>query len=351
MICSPRRTNLLIRGLLALLFLVPPLVAQSGDESDDLGDLSIEELLSIRVPSMTSVLGGHVHNEGEWMYMFHVMRMHMDGLRDGTSDLSTADVLGTYMVSPTRMTMDMFMAGVMYGWSDRLTLMAMLPYSSNSMDHRTGMGARFTTKSEGIGDLEVSAIRVLWEDYDAHLYLYMGLSAPTGSIEETDATPMGPKTKLPYPMQLGSGTFDVRPGLTYAVDQGPQSYGAQVRGTFRIGENSEDYTLGNRMELATWYQRSVNESFALSAKLTGRAWGNIDGADPELNPAMVPTADPDLQGGERVDLSVGFLLSSGSGSLAGHRLEMEFGKPIYESLDGPQMTTDWVASLHWSVTF
>ena len=65
-------------------------------------------------------------------------------------------------------------------------------------------------------------------------------------------------------------------------------------------------------------------------------WGGISGADPDLNPGIVPTADPDLRGGERLDLGVGvtFLVKQGQGS-QGLRLALEGGLPIYQSLDGP----------------
>ena len=48
-----------------------PQLAQE-DEGGALGlaDLSIEELMALHVPSMQGVLGGHVHNKGEWMPMY-----------------------------------------------------------------------------------------------------------------------------------------------------------------------------------------------------------------------------------------------------------------------------------------
>ena len=69
------------------------------------------------------------------------------------------------MVAPTKMTMEMHMLGVMYAANDDLTFMGMLPYVRLSMDHITRMGVKFTTDSEGIGDVKLSALYRLDRDY------------------------------------------------------------------------------------------------------------------------------------------------------------------------------------------
>ena len=66
---------------------------------------------------------------------------------------------------------------------------------------------------------------------------------------------------------------------------------------------------------------------------------------------MVPTADPTKRGGERLDLLFGMNLFSLSGPLAGHRITLEAGVPIYQRLDGPQLETDWLLTVGWDMTF
>ena len=80
-------------------------------------------------------------------------------------------------------------------------------------------------------------------------------------------------------------------------------------------------------------------------------WGNIDGQDDDLNPAMVPTADPDRRGGKRIDALFGVALEGQSGWVKGHRLEVEVGLPIYQHLDGPQLETDWIVTAGWRFSF
>lgn len=161
------------------------------------------------------VMGDHVHRSGGWMLSYRYMRMEMDGNRDGSGRVSADTVLDDFMVTPTRMTMDMHMLGLMYAPGERLTLMALLPHKRLVMDHRTRLGGSFTTVSESIGDLALTALVRAWTGTDSELVLGAGLGAPTGSITERDTTPAGPNQKLPYPMQLGSGTWDLRPSLTW----------------------------------------------------------------------------------------------------------------------------------------
>ena len=59
------------------------------------------------------------------------------------------------------MTVEMHMIGIMYGLTDEFTVMAMVPYIINSMEHLTRMGVRFTTESDGVGDVTLSGIYAL----------------------------------------------------------------------------------------------------------------------------------------------------------------------------------------------
>ena len=56
-----------------------------------------------------------------------------------------------------------------------------------------------------------------------------------------------------------------------------------------------------------------------------------------LNPAMVPTDDPDLRAGRFVGLGLGANFVVPSGPLTGVRLAVEGTLPVYQRLDGPQV--------------
>lgn len=288
-----------------------------------------------------TVMGDHVHSKGEWMLAYRYMFMSMDGNRDGTDNLSTDDVLEEFMVSPEDMTMQMHMLGAMYAPTDHLTLMAMVPFVVKEMDHVTRMGTEFTTNSSGIGDIKFSGLYQLFNQNRQTVHLNLGFSVPTGSIDERDDTPAGDDVILPYPMQMGSGTVDLRPGITYLGQTDAWSWGAQANTVLRLGENDRGYTVGNRYQLLGWVARRLNDTVSFSLKLDGETWDNYDGADSALNPNVIPTADPDLRGGTRLDLGFGVNVYLPENFLPGGRLAAEFELPIYQSLEGPQLETDW----------
>ncbi len=297
--------------------------------------------------SPIGVMGGHTHSKGTWMFSYRYMRMQMDGMRDGTDDLTDAEVLRDFRVTPVRMTMQMHMFGAMVAPSDDLTLMLMLPWVKKDMDHMTRMGTRFTTRSEGPGDIRLSSLYVLKRWHQQQVHLNVGISLPTGDIDEKDDTPAMANAPLPYPMQTGSGSWDLLPGLTWIGQSNGWSWGGQLMGTVRLNDNDNDYRLGNRLELSAWASRKVNDIIGASLRFRGLAWGDVDGADPKLKPNVVPTADPNLQGGQRLDILAGLNVYTGSGAFRGHRLALEFGAPVYENLDGPQMSTRWMLTAGW----
>ena len=287
------------------------------------------------------VMGDHAHQKGEFMASYRYMFMDMDGNRDGTNSISDSEVLQDFMVTPVDMTMDMHMFGAMYGVSDNLTVMAMVPFVSKEMEHLTRMGNRFTTNSEGIGDIKTTALYTIFDKDKQRVHLNLGVSFPTGSINERDDTPAGEDQILPYPMQIGSGTFDLLPGITYLGQSGKGSWGAQALTTLRLGKNDNGYRLGNKYQLSGWVARNWTDWLSTSLRLTGITWGDIDGADDRLNPMMIPTADPELRNGTQINLGFGVNLYAPEGNLKGSRLAMEFELPILRDLDGPQLETDW----------
>jgi len=337
-----------MKRLISSLFLfagISPLYAQ------DMSNSQLQTHVHAEADVPIGIMGGHTHNAGGIMLSYRYMEMHMKGNRDGKSRISNSEVLANYMVTPTSMDMKMHMLGAMYAVNDRLTVMGMLPYVTTSMKHLTRTGREFTTRAEGFGDVKISTLYKM-NDGDRHkLHLNLGISFPTGSIDERDDTPATNDAKLPYPMQLGSGTYDFMPGITYSGEQQHYSWGAQAIATVRLGENDNDYTLGDKVELSAWLQRKFSNGWSSSMRLNAHSWSDIDGADPDLNPAMISTADPELRAGKRVDLLVGLSYHATNGDLKGNRFAVEIGKPVYQKLDGPQLETDFLLMVGWQHSF
>jgi hypothetical protein len=319
------------------------------------------------------VMGDHMHKEGEIMFSYRYMRMEMSDVRDGTDDLSTADVLATpnrffgmpmqpagLRIIPTEMTMEMHMVGAMYAPTDYLTLMVMGMYVEKDMDHITfnPMGTAqiggFTTNTRGLGDTRLSGLIRLHEDGNEKAHLNLGVSLPTGSITEEDTifTPMGmtQRVRLPYPMQLGSGTVDVLPGITYQNRVGDVSFGGQASATIRSTRNDEGYKLGDTGEITAWGAYQFAPWISASARVKGQTIGKIDGRDTRIM-GPVQTADPDNHGGRFIEAGLGLNLVGQDGYLRGQRIAIEATAPVHQDLNGPQMKRDWTLTVGWQYAF
>jgi len=335
--------------------------------------------------SPLGVMGDHAHQAGDAMFSYRYGIMEMNGNLIGSTPVSTQDCFDEgFTMAPTSMRMEMHMLGAMYAASDSITLMAMLPLKRMEMSSRMPMpnmpNMTMTRKAEtsGAGDLKLAGIFPLWAagDHSRTLRLNAGLSIPTGSIKETDP---GTTMRMAYPMQLGSGTFDLLPGLTYISEKFGGSWGTQVASVIRLGENGEGYSLGNRFQATTWYSRKLNDMLSVSARIEGATWGNIDGQDAAMieTMSMSPNARADLRGGERVDILFGLnifldtdrwdkwdrlFIDKDNGQLLQAkpqensmdketRLAIEIGFPVHQDLDGPQMKSDWSLMVGLQVSF
>lgn len=305
------------------------------------------------------VMGDHNHKKGEWMASYRYSHMAMKGTQSGTGDISAAQVLDNFMVAPLSMNMDMHMFGIMYGASDKMTVMGMAPYMIKSMKTFDHNGVYATMNAEGFGDVKLSSIYTLFDsgiDKDLHrvkhkLILNSGISLPTGSVDQRGTTHSGLNKKFAYPMQLGSGTVDPMIGLTYTNKYSLWSWGAQSGAVLRFGENSEGYRLGNEYNATSWVARNLNDNISASLRITGKSWSDIHGSDRELSPSMIPSARTDLYGGERIDILAGINLYQTEGAFAKNRLAVEFGVPVYQRLAGPQMAEDYTVMLGWQLAF
>ncbi len=345
-----------------------------GAHGDGVGEGHHDHTRHARAP--IGVMGDHIHPKGQFMMSYRFMRMHMEGSRIGTRNVSPQTIVTTVpnrflgqpmqpptlRVVPTKMTTDMHMFGAMYAPTNNLTLMGMVNYIEKEMDHLTFMGRAgtairggFTTRSEGFGDVKLTGLYRLYDDPVHHLHLNLGLSIPTGDITKRDTvlapTGMRPNLRLPYAMQLGTGTFDLLPGLTYAGSVGDVSWGAQYRAEIRLeDENNEGYAWGDKHAVTAWVAYQWAPWISTSLRLDAMTQDSIDGFDANIV-APVQTADPDNYGGERVDAFIGVTLSGQSGAFKGHRLALEVGTPIFQDLNGPQLETDWTVTLGWQKLF
>ena len=328
------------------------------------------------------VMGGHVHRAGKMMFSYRSIEMAMDGLQDGNA-IPIEETLDDYLMVPIRMQMRTRMFGAMFAPHDRITLMAMMSYRNNFIEmkgahlhspggdgavgHHHIIGNPSGTIA-GLGDIKFAARIPLINAANANLRLNAGVSIPTGSIISARGTYTSSSgvSGLHYPMQLGSGSFELRPGLTFAATYGAWSYGAQARGAIRLNKNKRDYRLAPAIGSTLWSTRRLNDSLSIYLRGSFENWGNIitftseeERASDDRYAALTgtarsdyisPTMDPNLQRGKRGSLSAGvnFIFPDKPGGiLAGQRFTFEFQMPVYQNLDGPQMALDATIVPDW----
>ncbi len=309
------------------------------------------------------LMGDHVHHAGSFMVDYRYMLMRMDENQRGTTRLTNqqafvqGQALGTNNGAlPTSMSMEMHMLHLMYGHSDDVTLYTMLMFPALTMDHirgpanPAGAGTVFTTHNSGLGDLAFGALLRLLEDEDWDLILNLGFRVPTGDISRQSSVPTGGLVaqELPYPMRLGTGTFQLLPGITYKRYLPEGSYGLQLQTDFSIGRNWDNYSVPDQYRLNFWYAHLLTDRLALSFRVENLWRENFTGADPDLNPAVVSTARPDMQTGYWLNFGYGIMWLVGD---SGHQINVEVIDTVYQHLDGIQLRSDWTFVFSWSKAF
>jgi hypothetical protein len=295
-----------------------------------------------------SVMGDHMHAMGEWMVSYRYMTMDMNGLLDGSNETTKSAATAKYSFSmmgnmlPKEMTMDMHMFGAMHAISDQWTLMCMINYLDNEMTMQNGK----KMETSGLGDLKIGGLYDLarWED-GRRAHLSLGLSAPTGSIDEKSGA-----NTVGYGMQLGSGTWDFNPAITYLGQTENYSYGAQLGGVLRIGDNDQGYTLGNRFDATIWGARKITDSLSASLKIDHSCQDEVDGTHKGISNMqrnMTPAKDPDHQGRDLTTVGLGLNYYFQSGALKGHRIAAEWDTPIHQKVNGVQLELDSSWTLGW----
>lgn len=360
-----RNTACLLLGLGLVSVLPGPLAAQSPPT--DLTELNLEEILALHIRR-----AGQSEQSSRWSVGYRFVWARFDGNRDGTDDVSLEDMIfrpgeetrtrDNFPVVPLEISQQVHLVEIGFDATEALGLRLLIPFVYQETDHCSVVPGfeSFIITSSGIGDVNLSASWPVWNDETQFLLVTGGFSLPVGSIDEKGRTPRDADndTQLPYTMQTGSGTFDFTPGLVYSSSAQSLRWGGELRGTLRLGETDRDYTLGNRVALSTWARRPVTDWLEPSLTLIAQRWGRIDGEDasirgdtpdaPSAFPYPAAVTDPSKFGGQKVVALVGTALRLPGETLSGHRLDVEFGLPLYQSLNGPQPKEIWRLGIGWS---
>lgn len=333
-----------MKNILGLFGLILNLCAYQGIAQDSTRIITTNHNASPRADDHApiGVMGDHIHCAGEWMFSYRFMTMSMNGSLQKSDPISEMDIYKNYMVAPQTMSMQMHMVGAMYAPSDWITVMLMGNYVMSNMNLKMMSGMEFATQSSGMADLKLSGLIKILHKNDHKIHGNLGVSIPTGSIAQTDDTPMMKGVTLAYPMQLGSGTWDPFLGLTYAGKGKAISWGVQALYDMKFMDNERDYRLGNKISATSWLAAKASNSFSFSGRLKFAQASMIQGQDATMNPMMMPLFKTSNSGTRALDGSLGANYLVTKGGLKNLRMAIEFSYPLLQNVHGIQMKREWV---------
>ena len=321
-----------------------------------------------------SIMGDHIHKKKELMFSYRRMMMTMNGNYfsngwhyNNNNIMSIEDIYDfgyNYYSQNMLMKMDMF--GVMYGVSDKITIMIMLNFIQNEMKMNKLVDIRANTddghshsemkmnhSTIGIGDPSISFMISLYNQNKLKIHTNIGLSLPFGDIttnhkmgmemHNQDHELLGHNHEMmrnSYEMQLGSGTIDPKISLTAIKYFKSFSYGSQIGGLFRFFENEAGYSNSSKYYVNSWVSKNINSSISISSTLSYNFLTSVSGSDNLIIATNTPESD--IKNSESKlflgGLAINYLFSDSF--LNGLRLAVEFQSPIIWYSKGVKMKLD-----------
>lgn len=270
--------------------------------------------------------------------------------------------------TPTGMNMNMIMVDLMYAPTDSLTLMLMPQFVDMNMTTRVLDGAPSATVEQqalinhhtlhehttgGIGDTGMYAMVKLFDQTIHHVHGTLGLSAPTGDVDvkfrDTHRIDAGFQH---YGMQLGSGTWDFKPSITYTGNIDQYSWGAQLSGTVRLEDkNKSGFAFGDIFQSTAWGSYKLLNWLSASVRGVYTVQGSIKGEFNGTFNKLGPVDYPSSYGGRYWDVGFGVNAFVPSGDLQGNSLGFEWLQPVSDDVNGYQLQREGALSATWSYAF
>jgi uncharacterized protein DUF3570 len=323
---------------------------------------------------MAGVMFGHMLDvKGDLMIGYRFMYSRMAGkMLHGTqaaSDQAIVDQGCSASIpcrfTPTYMNMKMHMLNIMYAPTNWLNLMLMPKFVDMEMNIRelegspptppgvhehTGIAGHATG---GVGDTVFASLIRLYDAPGHRVHMGLGLSAPTGKVDlqfrrvfQIDGG------TVHFGMQLGSGTWDFLPSLTYAGEHNRWSWGAQVNGIKRMeNENKSGYRLGDVFQATSWGGYDLTRWLTASVRGVYTIQDDIHGDFNSFNGRAGPMDFPANYGGRFWDIGFGLNAFVPSGRFLGNHVSVEWLQPVRNDMNGFQLERKGTLTASWSYHF
>lgn len=264
---------------------------------------------------------------------------------------------------PKYMHMHMHMLDLMYAPTDWLNLMLMPQFVDMNMAMEAlADGDTSKHPTGGVGDTGLYALFKLYDHPLNHWHATLGISAPTGESDiklnpghhhsGSDDHSGGSPGYIHYGMQLGSGTWDFKPSLTYSGQIDDWSWGAQVNGTVRMeNRNPSGFAFGDILQSTAWGGYSVNEWLTATVRGVYTVQGTIKNAFDGTHPTDAPVDHAANYGGRYWDIGFGLNASIPRGNLAGNQFGFEWLQPVSDDVNGYQLERSGALAASWQIAF
>ena len=267
--------------------------------------------------------------------------------------------------TPTFMNMRMHMLDIMYAPTKWWNVMLMPTFMDMDMNLRRLAGAPPAVpgvhehtgvaghETGAVGDTYFSSLVKLINIPGHRVHMNLGLSAPTGKVDiELRRMAKIDGGLIHFGMQLGSGTWDFMPSLTYAGEKSRWSWGAQFSGVKRMEEkNKSGYRLGDIFQATTWGGYDLTQWLTASVRGAYTLQGAVHRDFDSFNARIGPMDFPANYGGQFWDIGLGLNAIIPGGRFAGNRFGFEWIQPVRNDFNGFQLDRKGSLAATWSYQF
>jgi hypothetical protein len=324
-----------------------------------------------KIPPAGIMFGHMLDKPGDFMMGYRFMLSKNDGpMMQGAHKVADQTIVDQgcndepCFFTPAYMIMRMHMLDIMYAPTKWLNVMLMPTFMDMEMNlrelknapapppgsHHSGATGHETG---AIGDTYFSSLIKLIDIPGHRVHMNLGMSAPTGKVD-IELRRMGQTDGglIHFGMQLGSGTWDFMPSLTYMGEYSRWSWGAQFSGTKRLEDkNKSGYRLGDIFQTTTWGGFDLTRWLTASLRGVYTLQGAVQRDFDTFNPRTGPMDFPTNYGGQFWDIGFGLNAVIPSGKFAGNRFGFEWIQPVRSDFNGFQLDRKGALAATWSYRF
>lgn len=287
-----------------------------------------------------NITGDHFHDKGGLMISYRYILKNMSGNLNGNSEVEIYDIFDKYNSISESNKIESHKVGFMYGVSRKINLMTSIGFTLKTMNLLSKKNQAFQVSSSGVEDVNFFGLYSIIDKSMNKTHLNIGISFPIGSISANDNFSSSTIIKLPYNMQIGSGTWNTRLGFTTFFQLEKISFGLQPSYKIHIGKNSYNYSFGNILNVNYWAAVKISNWISVSLNLQNKFTDKIRGIDTELTSNIVPQSNTYNYGFYLFNSSIGTNIIPPFEKFKNIRIGIEYFLPLLQNYNGIQMGVD-----------